>query len=106
MGVRVAAALVAAATVWMTGGITARLGGSSFAQVLAMTATAVAPALLAVGSFYSMNVFDLFLWTLAARLLIDVLDRPALWRWIALGVVLIVISYVYQRRQSSRAEAP
>ncbi|MEO6238653.1 MAG: glycosyltransferase family 39 protein [Vicinamibacterales bacterium] len=85
---RCIAALVSALTAWMTGRIAARLGGSDFAQVLAMTAYAIAPALLAVASFYSMNVFDLFFWTLAVLVLIDVLDRPSLWRWVALGVVL------------------
>jgi len=85
---RLNAALASAVTVWMTGRIAARLGGSGFAQALAMTACAVAPALLALASFYSMNVFDLLLWTLAAYLLIEVLDEPALWKWIALGVVL------------------
>ncbi len=88
MALRVASALVAAASVWMTGRIAARLGGSSFARVLAMSAAGVAPALLGLASFYSMNVFDLFFWTLTALLLIDVLDRPALWRWSLLGIVL------------------
>jgi hypothetical protein len=85
---RVSAATIAAATVWMTGRIAARLGGSAFARTLAMTAAAIAPTLLALSSFYSMNVFDLFFWTLAAWMLIDVLDRPARWRWALLGVAL------------------
>jgi dolichyl-phosphate-mannose-protein mannosyltransferase len=35
-----------------------------------------------------MNVLDLLFWTLALRILIDILDRPTLGRWVALGVVL------------------
>jgi hypothetical protein len=85
---RIAAAAVAAASVWLTGRLAARLGGGAFAQALAMTAMAVAPVMLAIGSFYSMNVFEPFLWTLAALLLIDTLDGPTPGRWIALGVVL------------------
>ncbi len=85
---RVAAAAVAAATVWITGRVAARLGGGTFAQALSMTAVAVAPVLLAIGSFYSMNVFEPFLWTLAALLLLETVERPTLANWIVLGAVL------------------
>jgi len=85
---RIAAAAVAALTVWLTGVIAARLGGSRFAQVLAMTAAAIAPQNLALASFYSMNVFDLFFWTAAAYVLIEVLNRPTVGRWALLGLML------------------
>ena len=85
---RVAAALTSAISIWLTGEIAARLGASTFGQVLAMTATAIAPELLALGSFYSMNVYDLLFWTLTALILIDVLERPTLGRWILLGCVV------------------
>src|SRR6478609_2647523 len=62
--IRLAAALVAGGTVWMAGRLAARLGGSGFAQTLAMVACAVAPALFGLAGFYSMNVFDMFFWTL------------------------------------------
>ena len=85
---RVTAALMSALTVWLTGSIARRLGASAFGETLAMTATAVAPVLLAAASFYSMNVLDLVFWTLSTRVLIDVLDRPATSRWVALGLIL------------------
>src|SRR6476469_7407380 len=85
---RVAAAIVAAAGVWLTGRLAARLGGSEFAQALAMIAAAVAPELLGTASFYSMNVFDVLFWTLAAYVLVDVLEQPTTGRWAVLGVVL------------------
>jgi Dolichyl-phosphate-mannose-protein mannosyltransferase len=88
LALRVAAASTAAATVWLTGYLAARLGGSTFAQLLAMLGVAVAPAVLAIGSFYSMNVFDIFFWTLAAGVFIHVLDGPTTGRWCALGLVL------------------
>ena len=53
-----------------------------------MTAVAVAPVLLATASFYSMNVVDVFVWTLATRILIDVVEAPTMGRWVALGAVL------------------
>ena len=88
LALRAAAALVAALNVALTGSIARRLGASAFGQALAMAATAVAPLILSLGSFYSMNVFDLLVWTLAARILVDLLERPTVARWIVLGVVL------------------
>ncbi len=85
---RVTAALASAATVALTGSIARRFGASPFGETLAMIATAVAPTLLAVGSFYSMNVLDLLLWAVAVRVLIRVLDRPATAAWLVLGLVL------------------
>lgn len=88
MALRTAAALVAALSVWLTGRIAARLGAGGFGQALAMAAAAVAPMLLGLGSFYSMNVFDVFFWTLAASIVVDILDRPSASRWLLLGIVL------------------
>src|SRR5262249_36117958 len=88
LALRVTAALAATASIALTGSIARRLGASGFGEGLAMVATLVAPGLLAIGSFYSMNVLDLFFWTLAARLFIDILDDPTLVRWALLGVVL------------------
>lgn len=85
---RAAAALVAASSVWLTARIASKLGAGSFGQALAMAAAAVSPLLLGIGSFYSMNVFDVFFWTLAASILVDVLDRPSTTRWLLLGLVL------------------
>ena len=85
---RTAAALIAAVSVWLTGRIAAKLGAGGYGQVLAMAAAAVAPLLLGLGSFYSMNVFDVFFWTLAASIMVDVLDRPSASRWLLLGIVL------------------
>jgi hypothetical protein len=85
---RLAAALVFAFTVWLSGSIARRFGASAFAEAIAMIATAIAPMLLAIGSFYSMNVIDVLIWTMAARVLIDVLDRPTNAKWAFLGLVL------------------
>jgi hypothetical protein len=85
---RIAAAGIAAVSVWLTGSIARRLGAGAYGELLAMAAMGLAPVLLATASFYSMNVLDVFIWTLAARIVIDILDRPALSRWIVLGIVL------------------
>ena len=85
---RIAAAIIGAVSVWLTGSIARRLGAGGYGEALAMAAMGLAPVLLAIASFYSMNVIDVFTWTLAARVLISILDRPVLSRWILLGVVL------------------
>ncbi|MEZ5294094.1 MAG: glycosyltransferase family 39 protein [Vicinamibacterales bacterium] len=85
---RLVAALALAATVWLTGRIARRLGAGGFGEALAMVAIAVAPAFLATGTFYSMNVFDVLLWTAALRLLIDLVDGAPLGRWAVFGALL------------------
>jgi hypothetical protein len=68
--------------------LTERLGGGAFSQLLAMVAMVVAPEFLAVGSFYSMNVFDVLLWTAALSLFLDAIDRGSTRTWAMLGIVL------------------
>jgi hypothetical protein len=85
---RVVAALAAAAVVVLTGVLARRLGAGAFGQLLAMIGMAVAPGMLAIASFYSMNVFDVLIWIAAALVLVDTLERPTIGRWASLGVVL------------------
>ena len=85
---RIAAAAAAATSVWLTGSIARRLGAGPFGECLAMVATAIAPVLLANGSFYSMNVFEVLLWTAIARVVLDAIEAPSDRRWMLLGVLL------------------
>ena len=85
---RMSAAAAAAASIWVTGSIARRLGAGAYGELIAMTAAAVAPELLALSSFYSMNVLDVLLWTVAARVLIDAIEEPTDRRWITLGLVV------------------
>jgi hypothetical protein len=88
MVLRIAAAAAAAATVWLTGSIARRLGAGPFGERLAMIVTAIAPVLLANGSFYSMNVIEVLLWTAIARVVLDVVEAPSDRHWMVLGVLL------------------
>ena len=74
---RATAAAVVAASVWLTCRLPRRLGGGPFAEVLAMLSAAVAPMLIGTATFYSMNVLEILIWTSAAYLLVDLLDRPS-----------------------------
>jgi len=88
VALRIPAAAAGAASVWLTGVVARRLGAGTYGQLLAMTATAIAPMLLAVDTFYSMNVFDVLLWTVTARVLLDAVDAPTERRWAILGIVI------------------
>ncbi|HNX98468.1 MAG TPA: glycosyltransferase family 39 protein, partial [Candidatus Aminicenantes bacterium] len=85
---RLLPALAGAATVLLAGLIARRLGGGRFAQALAALATIVAPQLLGTNSVFSMNSFDILLWTLAFYLLIGLTECDDRKTWILLGLVL------------------
>jgi hypothetical protein len=88
VALRLVAAVLGAASVYLTARLARELGGGRFAQGLAALAALGAPILLAVGSFYSMNVFDLLLWTVAAVALVVALRQGRPMDWIGLGVVM------------------
>ena len=87
LALRLLPALAGGATVFLGGRIAREFGGGRFAQ--AVTALGLMlTAYLAIFHYYSMNAFDLLLWTLTAYLLLLALghDRPRL--WLAIGLVL------------------
>lgn len=81
-------AVVGALVVILTGLMARQLGGGKWAQALAALAIALAPIHLIMGSFYSMNAFEIFFWTLGAYLLTVLLteDKPKF--WLAVGLVI------------------
>lgn len=88
LALHVLPALAGGATVLLTALIAQFLGGKSSAQALAMVSVMVAPLYLVIDTFYSMNSFDIFFWTLAAYLMVRILEgHEARW-WPLLGLVL------------------
>jgi hypothetical protein len=85
---RLAPALAGAATVYLAGTIAIELGGGVLAVMLAGLCLLSAPLLLGSNHLYSMNSFDVLLWTLAALVLVRALRREQLRDWVLLGVVL------------------
>src|SRR5437867_12080821 len=71
---RIVPVLCGVATVVMVGVIGRRLGGGRFAQGLAALCALMAPVFLGQDRYYSMNVFDLLLWTVAVWALVRRLD--------------------------------
>lgn len=80
-------ALIGGATVFAAGMTARALGGDRFAQALAATACLVAPTLLGLGSFYSMNAFDLLITALLAWTLARILREDRRDLWILFGVL-------------------
>jgi hypothetical protein len=87
LALRVVAALAMATTVWLSGRIAAALGGGPYARALAGLATGLAPVALSLGSYYSMNVFDLLFWALIAWILVRALSGGPERLWLAFGAV-------------------
>jgi hypothetical protein len=86
LALRVVAALAIAATVWLAGRVAGALGGGPFARALAGIATGLAPVVLSLGSYYSMNALDLLFWALIAWILVRVLRGGDERLWLAFGV--------------------
>jgi hypothetical protein len=86
--IRLIPAVAGALTVLFTGIMVRKLGGGRFAIGVACLSLIVAPVILAMNNFYSMNCLDILLWALAAYLLIRMVkeDNPRL--WILLGLVI------------------
>jgi len=84
--------LAGIATLWLTILMTRRLGGRGWSQLLAGLSIATAPIYLALCGFYSMNAFDVLLWTAAQYVLLRILELPldddARRWWLLLGLVL------------------
>jgi Dolichyl-phosphate-mannose-protein mannosyltransferase len=87
LALRVVAALAAAAAVWVTARIARELGGGSFALLLAGLGAGLAPIMLALGSIYSMNAFDLLFWAVLFWTMTCILRGGDERLWIVFGAV-------------------
>src|SRR5207248_6955879 len=85
---RILPAIASATVVLLAGLMARRMGASRFGQGIAALAVVWAPVDLALGSIWSMNAFDLLLWTLAAWLLVRLIATGDRKLWIPIGIVL------------------
>ncbi|MGD8328081.1 MAG: glycosyltransferase family 39 protein [Acidobacteriota bacterium] len=78
---RLVPALAGVATVVLSGALARRLGAGAFGQALTALAVALAPIPLIMFGVYSMNAFELLLWTAMLFVLVVMLERnePRLW---------------------------
>ncbi len=86
--IRVVPALVASASVLLTGVLAREIGGGKFAQILAACAMAASPTVIAFGGFYSMNVFEPLLAVALLYQGIRMIKEENPRRWIASGIIM------------------
>lgn len=84
---RLLPAIAAGITVFLSGTIARHLGGSRFAQFLAALSVALAPEFLGVVSIYSMNAFDLVVWTALCLIVVLILENGDPRLWLVFGLV-------------------
>ncbi|HRW69978.1 glycosyltransferase family 39 protein [Lentimicrobium sp.] len=85
--VRLLPALSMAATVFVTGLITRRLGGGPFSLLLACLGVMVMPVFLIFGSFYSMNAFEPLIWTGVVYFVVKMVQDNDPLNWLAIGIL-------------------
>jgi 4-amino-4-deoxy-L-arabinose transferase-like glycosyltransferase len=84
---RILAALTGGLSVLLASGITRKLGGGQFAQVLTALAMVAAPGIWAIFSFYSMNALDIIIIGIAMLILINIIHGGDSRWWLVFGVV-------------------
>jgi hypothetical protein len=86
--IRLLPALCGSALIVLAGAVAARLGGGRWAQLLAGMGSGIGAAGLVICGFYSMNCYDLLVWTGAYYLLIRIAATGDGRRWLWLGLLL------------------
>jgi hypothetical protein len=86
--IRLLPAILGAATVFITGMMVKKMGGSRLAVMIASLAVVFAPVFWGMNTFYSMNSFDIFLWALALYIIVLIIKDDQTSYWILLGIVL------------------
>jgi hypothetical protein len=87
LALRMVAACVAAATVFVAARVAKELGGGTFARFFTGLGMALLPIALALGSVYSMNVFDLLFWAGLYWILVRILSGRDSRLWLAFGAM-------------------
>lgn len=87
LAMRFPAAVAGAITVFLGGLIARALGGRRAAMLLTALAVAVAPQVLAMSTFYSMNAIELVVWALLELLAIRILAGGSPRLWLAFGAI-------------------
>ena len=85
---RLPAAMAAGATALVAALLARRLGGGGFAQSLAALCVCASPAAMVLGSFFSMNAFELLLWPVAALVLAQILESNRVRWWLPWGLLM------------------
>lgn len=87
ISVRILPALCGAAVIWITSLTTKEMGGGKVPQMLAALCAFLAASWLSMCSYYSMNSYDLVLWSLLFLILIKILNTGNKKLWINFGII-------------------
>jgi hypothetical protein len=85
--IRFLPAIAGAATVFLSGWLAARLGGKRYAQALAAIAAMFAGILLIFFSIFTMNAFEVLIWTGCFAIIITMIQRDEPRLWLAFGAL-------------------
>ena len=86
--VRFLPAVSIAATVYITGLIARRLGGSNRSMLLAGIAVMIMPVFILFGSFYSMNAYEPLIWTSVIFFMLKMVQENNEIYWLHIGILL------------------
>ena len=87
VALRLVSVLTGAAVVYLAGRLARELGGGLFAQGLAAVCVLIAPVYLYNFHVFSMNVFDVFFWTLGALVVVHIVKTGNQRLWLLFGLV-------------------
>ncbi len=87
LAVRLLPILAGAAVIFVAGMIARGLGGGLFGQLLAGLCILVGPVFLFTFHFYSMNPFDILLWSLLALVVIRIIRTEDQRLWLLFGLI-------------------
>jgi 4-amino-4-deoxy-L-arabinose transferase-like glycosyltransferase len=87
LALRLWPALALAATALVSSALAQRLGGGAFARTLAALSVLASPVAWVLGSFFSMNAFELLLWPLCALVFVQLLESGGA-LWLGFGALL------------------
>ena len=86
--IRILSVIAGGVTVFLTGLMVRELGGRLFSQIIATISVIISPVCLVIFHILSMNSFDVFLWTIAAYILIKIIKSDNSKLWLYFGIVI------------------
>lgn len=81
-------AVAGSLTILLTGMLVREFGGGRFAQAVACLGVLISPLFLFMFNVYSMNAFDVLIWTASVYLFVRIMKSDSRRLWIRLGAVL------------------
>ena len=88
LGLRLVPFLAGSATVWVTCLLVARLGGGRFAMVVAGIGVGLAPLIISMSSFFSMNALEPLFWMLIVLTVVRIVQTGESRLWVMVGLLV------------------